>query len=61
MQSKTVVEVQEMLGCKRTSVFKLLRNGVLERAERVPAGRSGRRETRITTKSVVDYIKGGRK
>lgn len=58
--SKTVEETQEMLGCKRRNVFRLLRTGVLERAEPIHTGESGRPETRITTESIVSYIGGGK-
>ena len=61
MLSKTVEQTQEMLGCKRRNVFRLLRVGVLERAEPVHTGRTGRPETMITTESIVNYIRGGKK
>ena len=55
--SKTLVETQEMLGCKRRKIFKLLKDGVLERAEPLHSGNVGRLHTRVTTESILNYIK----
>ena len=61
--SKTVLETQEMLGCKRVTVFNLLKAGVLERAEPIHSGNVGRLPTRVTVESILNYIKskGGKK
>ena len=59
--SKTVAETAEALGCKRRKVFRLLKAGVLDRAEPLHTKNAGRPETRITTESIVGYIKGGMK
>ena len=61
MLSKTVDETAEAIGNGRDKVFRLLRAGVLERAEPMHTGTTGRPETRVKTESIVNYIRGGKK
>ena len=48
----TIEQVCETLGCKRTRVFQLLRNGTLVRAQRFG------RQIRILTESVESALRG---
>lgn len=58
--SKSINETSERLGCSRRTVFKLLKQGQLERAEPTHTRKTGRPETKITIKSIISYINGGK-
>jgi len=50
--AKSVTDAAAFLGCSRKHVFELMRLGTL------PWGRFGRRERRIPTRALVDYLAG---
>lgn len=59
--SKTIEETMSSLCCGRDTVFRLIRAGTLEKAQPIYTGKAGRPETRVTTESIVRYIRGGKK
>ena len=54
---KTVAETEEALGVKRDTVYRLLRDGELERVPTPVKSGRGRPATYISVSSIVNYIK----
>ena len=57
MGTMSIDEVVEATGRSKGTVYNLITDGVLVRGKSQPLGKRGRPNTRITTESVVAYIK----
>lgn len=56
-RSKTVAEATEMLGVCKDTIYRLLKNGELERAPSKAQDKRGRPLTMVTVSSIINYIK----